>query len=200
MEIDRRNLMTGLATSATAAILPAFPAPAVASGVRRFTFVDGPVFSGPSKRPPSVWEALDSGVWHYDPGADNLPLIRHVGTGLICRRVRGYPTYWAVQAIAIDTPQDAWPDADALALIGQASELAMFNAAAFYDLRRRHKGAVFYYWPPATPDDPYPLPVTEDAPPLSPDLPSGPPNRLLLGNRTVASFRPDRLFPRLTPD
>jgi hypothetical protein len=45
MEIDRRTLVIGFAATTAAAMLPALPAQAILSGVRRFEFLDGPIFS-----------------------------------------------------------------------------------------------------------------------------------------------------------
>jgi hypothetical protein len=68
MEIDRRNLLTGLATSTAAAILPAFPAPAEAVDIPR------PILYLPAHiRRPAVWKLpliagrpLPSGPPHGD--------------------------------------------------------------------------------------------------------------------------------------
>jgi hypothetical protein len=68
MEIDRRNLLTGLATSTVAAMLPALPAPAEAVDIPR------PILYLPAHiRRPAVWKLplitgrpLPSGPPHGD--------------------------------------------------------------------------------------------------------------------------------------
>jgi hypothetical protein len=165
MQIDRRDFLAAIAASSAAAILPAFP-PA-ASGVRRVKLVNGPVFSVVARPTPPIWDAFHNGLWHYDPNSGGIPLIRHAGTGLTCRPVTGYPSYLAVQAIAIDNPLEAWPDDEAIEFIGQTSQVAMFNVPVFCALRPGHKGAVFLHWPQATASDPDPSPIIEDAPPLA---------------------------------
>jgi hypothetical protein len=119
MDIDRRDLLTGVAATAAAVILPALSGQAAASGVRRFRFVGGPIFSEPSPVP-RTYDDLIFSFWHSDPN-DRAWLIRHVPTGLLFRRVPQAHNYRSVQLVGIDSPQGAWPDAATVADVGTAA-------------------------------------------------------------------------------
>jgi hypothetical protein len=102
--IDRRNLLTGLATSTAAAILPAFPAQALASGVRGFHFLDGPIYSNLTPLPDGFRSAILDALWHFDPNHGGPWLIRHVPTGLTCRLAPQEHDRLALQAVSIESP------------------------------------------------------------------------------------------------
>jgi hypothetical protein len=147
MQIDRRDCLAGVAATAAAAMLPALPARAIMSG-GRFYFTDGP-FSTLTPWSPAVDDALCS-LWQFDRN-DRLWLIRHIVTGLMCRRAPQEYDGFAVQAVSLDVSAEAWrplviepwPDAATLAAIGRAAHCVAF--AAF--LKRAgwpaHRRAIF---------------------------------------------------------
>src|ERR1019366_7750683 len=177
MEIDRRNVLTGLATSTAAAMLPAFPATAALSGVGRFYFLDGPIYSDLPPLPDGFRSAILDALWHFDPNHGGLWLIRHVPSGLTCRRAPQEHDRLALQAVSIESPLAEGP----MRLIGRAARVTAVHASHVCGCRPWHEGAVFFHYPQVHPRYPYALPLTEDAPPLSPFSSSGPPR----GNRTV---------------
>ena len=191
MEIDRRDLLTGLATSTAAAILPAFPASAAVAEAARFYFPDGLIISAPPPpRPHSSRTLVLGSLWHFDPNHDDLWLIRHVPTGLTCRRAPQDGDRHALQAVSIDAENADWPKA-AITFVGLAARIVAVHAWLVRGCRPWHEGAVFFHYPQVNPRDPYDLPLTEDAPPLSPYSPSGPPR----GHRTVLPSDLTGFFP-----
>jgi hypothetical protein len=196
MEIDRRNLLTGLATSTAAAILPAFPATAAVAEASRFYFRNGLIITKltPHDGLQGLQSSLFNAVWHFDPGADGLCLIRHLPTGLTCRRAPQDCDRYAVQAISIDAELADWPESF-VATVGQAARLVALWAPLVASCRWQ-MGAVFFRYTLDDPLHPYNHTHTEDAPPLSPDSPSGPPR----GNRTVRTVPPSDLTGFFPPD
>ena len=188
MAIDRRKMLAGLAATASAASLPALAAGA-ASGVRRFERLGGLIFSSSTPAPRGVRSATLDGLWQFDPRGGDDWMIRHVATGLTCRRAPQEHDRLALQAVCIDHPLGAWPDAATVALIGCASRVPAAHAFMVCGCRPHHKGAVFFHYSQVNPHDPFDFPLTEDAPALSPDSSSGPPRRLPMGNRTVLSSK-----------
>src|SRR5271166_4600965 len=198
MTFDRRDLLTGLAAATAASLrqgfggqaaasLPALAAGA-ASGVRQFQRLDGLMFSSSTPAPRGVRSATLNGLWQFDPRGGDAWMIRHVATGLTCRRAPQEHDRLALQAVCIDHPLGAWPDAETVALIGCASRVTAAHASMVRGCRSHcHKGAVFFHYSQVNPRDPYDFPLTEDAPALSLASSSGPPRRLPMGNRTVLS-------------
>jgi hypothetical protein len=189
MEIDRRNLLTSLATSTAAAILPALPAQALASGVRRSVFLDGPIYSNLTPLPDGYRSAILDALWHFDPNHGGPWLIRHVPTGLTCRLAPQEHDRLALQAVSIESPLAE----GAMTLIGRAARVTAAHASLVLGCRPWHEGAVFFHYPQVDPRNPYNLPLTEDAPPLSPFSSSGPPrgNRTVLPSDLTGFFPPD---------
>ncbi len=158
--IDRRGLVTGFAASAAAAILPVTAALAAAS---RFSFPEGVIVSAPVDWRVTRGIVLGS-LWHFDPGQDWLWFIRHVPTGLTCRRAPQADDDYALQAIYADAayadvPEGAWR------FIGRAARVVALHASLVSGCRA-HRGAVFFRYTQANPRDRYDDPFTEDAPPL----------------------------------
>jgi hypothetical protein len=171
MEIDRRDLLTGLATSTAAAMLPALPAQAILSGVRRFVFLDGPIFSTLTPPPRGVFSAiLLRGLWHFDPDDGENWYIRHVATGLTCRRAPQELDPLALQAVSIDNPLEAWPDAGTVAVIGRAARFVALHTSLVHRWRS-HAGAIYLRYSACNPRNPVALPNTKGAPALSPTAP-----------------------------
>jgi len=187
MEIDRREFLTGLATSTAAAMLPAVPAQAISTGLRRFEFLDGPIFSTLTPPPRGVRSAILRGLWHFDPYDGDYWLIRHVATGLTCRRAPQAHDGLALQAVCIDNPRETWPDAGALALIGRAARLTAVHASIMRGWRG-HAGAIYLRYPQSNPENPVDRPDIEDAPALSPASPPRQPKRGPM-SRTEATAR-----------
>jgi hypothetical protein len=159
MEIDRRNLLTtGLAATA-AAILPAFPAQALAPGVRRFYFLDGPIYSDLPPLPDGFRSAILDAVWHFDPNHGGPWLIRHVPTGLTCRRAPQEHDRLALQAVSIDAELADWPESF-VATVGRAARFVAVHASLVCGCRPWHEGAVFFHYPQVDPRDPYNLPLS----------------------------------------
>ena len=170
MDVNRRDFLAGVAASSAAAILPALsgqaaaPCPRLredgtgqASGLRRFRFTDGPIFSEPSPVPRSSGDLIYS-FWQFDP-TDRAWLIRHVPTGLLFRRLVQPHNYRSLQLVGIDSPQGAWPDAATIAAVGTAAYFVggvacgrVFFSPAFIQHRRYEDGTAKWH--------------TEDAPPL----------------------------------
>jgi hypothetical protein len=182
MKIDRRNLLTSLATSTAAAMLPAFPAKAAVAKDCRFYFRNGLIITKLTPHD-GLRSSLLNAVWHFDPGADDLWLIRHLPTGLTCRRAPQDCDRYAVQAVSIDAELADWPESF-VATVGRAARLVALHARLVASCRWQ-MGAVFFHYSQVDPRDPYNLPLTEDASPLWPFSSSGPSRRLPLGNRTV---------------
>jgi hypothetical protein len=181
MEIDRRDLLTGLTTSTAAAILPAVPVSAAVAETSRFYFSDGLIISAlPHPRPYSSRTLVLDSLWHFDPNHGGPWFIRHVPTGLTCRRAPQEGDRYALQAVSIDAENADWPKA-AITFVGLGARIVAIHASLVCGCRPWHEGAVFFHYPQVDPRNPYNLPLTEDAPPLSPDSSSGPP----MGNRTV---------------
>jgi len=191
MEIDRRNLLTGLATSTAAAMLPAFPATAALPG--GVYFLDGPIYSDLPPLPDGFRSAILDALWHFDPNHGGPWLIRHVPTGLTCRRAPQEHDRLALQAVSIDAELADWPESF-VATVGRAARFVAVHASLVCGCRPWHEGAVFFHYPQVHPRYPYALPLTEDAPPLSPDSSSGPPR----GNRTVLPSDLTGFFPPAT--
>jgi len=180
MDIDRRDFLTGLATTAAAAILPAQAGRAAAGMVpadlRRFTFVDGPIFSPPPWNPdaPRRQRKAIYSVWHFDPRDDcyfdpscddRFCLIKHLDTGLLCRSRPLMTDGQALQALSIDRPFECL-DAEALDDIGMDARFVAYGAALNRYIRH-HEGAIyFWYSKTARADGSHEL-FTEDAPPLA---------------------------------
>jgi hypothetical protein len=190
MEIDRRNLLTGLATSTAAAILPAFPASAAVAEASRFYFPEGLIICGPTFEGRMRWTLVLDSLWHFDPNHSGPWLIRHVPTGLTCRRAPQEGDHYALEALSIDAENAAYPKV-MVHFVGWAARFVALHARLVHGCRPWHKGAVFFHYSQADPRDPYNLPLTEDAPPLSPDSSSGPPR----GNRTVLPSDLSGFFP-----
>jgi hypothetical protein len=190
MEIDRRNLLTSLATSTAAAILPAFPATAAVAEASRFYFPDGPIYTDLPPLPDGFRSAILDALWHFDPNHGGPWLIRHVPTGLTCRLAPQEHDRLALQAVSIESPLAEEP----MRLIGRAARVTAAHASLVLGCRPWHEGAVFFHYPQVHPRYPYALPLTEDAPPLSPFSSSGPPR----GNRTVLPSDLTGFFPPAT--
>jgi hypothetical protein len=187
MEIDRRALFTGLAATAAAAMLPALPAQVIATGLRRFEFLDGQIFSTSTPPPRGVRSAILRGLWQFDPYDGDYWLIRHVATGLTCRRAPQDHDGLALQAVCIDNPREAWPDAEALALIGRAARLTAVHASIMRG-RSAHAGAIYLRYTRSNPENLFDLPDIEGAPALSPTSPPRQPKRGPMG-RAEATAR-----------
>jgi len=142
MEIDRRNLLTGVATSAAAAILPAFPATAAVAEASRFYFPDGLIICSLTLADPTTRTLVLGSLWHYDPNHLGPWLIRHVPTGLTCRRVPQADDLYALQAVSIDAAYADWPKA-ALHFIGRASRFVAAHASLVHGCPPWREGAVF---------------------------------------------------------
>jgi len=193
MEIDRRALFTGLAAATAVAMLPALPAQVISTGLRRFEFLDGPIFSTLTPPPRGVRSAILRGLWQFDPYDGDYWLIRHVATGLTCRRAPQAHDGLALQAVCIDNPREAWPNAEALALIGRASRLTAVHASIMRG-RSAHAGAIYLRYTRSNPDNPFDLPAIEGAPALSPTSPPrqpkrGPMSRAEATARTLRSLK-----------
>jgi len=164
MEIDRRNLLTGLATSTAAAMLPAFPAQAAVAEACRFYFRNGLIITKLTPHD-GLRSSLLNAVWHFDPGADDLWLIRHLPTGLTCRRAPQDSDRYAVQAVSIDAELADWPESF-VATVGRAARLVALHARLVASCRWQ-MGAVFFRYTLDDPLHPYHYSHTEDAPALS---------------------------------
>lgn len=167
MEIDRRDLLTGLATSSAAAMLPAFPAQAAVAEAGRFYFRNGLIITKltPHDGLQGLQSSLFNAVWHFDPAADDLWLIRHLPTGLTCRRAPQDCDRYAVQAVSIDAELADWPESF-VATVGRAARLVALHARLVASCRWQ-MGAVFFRYTLDDPLDPYHHSHTEDAPALS---------------------------------
>jgi len=190
MEIDRRNLLTGLATSTAAAMLPAMPAAAALSEVGRLYFREGFIITKTRFDRMNLRGFILGSLWHFDPCDGDTWLIRHVELGMICRRAPQVDDRFALEALSLNADRACWPER-ALTFAGQGARFAALHASLVLGCRPWHEGAVFFHYPQVDPSDPYNLPLTEDAPPLSPDSPSGPPR----GNRTVLPSDLSGFFP-----
>ena len=187
MQIDRRDLLTGLATSTVAAILPGFPATAIPSGVRRFYFLDGPIYTDLPPLPDGFGSAVLAALWHFDPNHGGPWLIRHVPTGLTCRRAPQEHDRLALQAVSIDA--ELAERADEVNRAGGASDRRACVPCSRLPTLARGRGL-------------FPLPASSSALSLRPSAYRGraaavagfivrPASR----QPDCASFRPDRLFP-----
>jgi len=167
MEIDRRELLTGLATSSAAVMLPAFPAQAAVAEACRFYFRNGLIITKltPHDGLQGLQSSLFNAVWHFDPGADDLCLIRHLPTGLTCRRAPQDCDRYAVQAVSIDAELADWPESF-VATVGRAARLVALHAPLVASCRSQ-MGAVFFRYTLDDPLHPYHHSHTEDAPALS---------------------------------
>jgi hypothetical protein len=163
MEIDRRELFTGLVATTGVAVLPALPAQAILSGVRRFEFLDGPIFSTLTPPPRGVFSTiLLRGLWHFDPDDGENWLIRHVATGLTCRRAPQELDPLALQAVSIDNPLEAWPDAGTVAVIGRAARFVALHTSLVHRWRC-YAGAIYLRYTACNPRNPVELPDTRQA-------------------------------------
>jgi hypothetical protein len=171
MQIDRRDLLTGLATSTAAAILPGVPMSATVAEASRYYFRNGLIITELTPHD-GLRSSLLNAVWHFDPGADGRCLIRHLPTGLTCRRAPQDCDRYAVQAVSIDAELADWPESF-VATVGRAARLVALWAPLVASCRWQ-MGPVFFRYTLDDPDHPYNHSQTEDAPPLSPDWTSGP--------------------------
>ena len=150
MEIDRRNLLTGLvATSTAAAILPALPASAAVADASRFCFPNGVIISDPTFAQWIPRRLMLGSLWHFDPNHGGPWLIRHVPTGLTCRQAPQDGDRFALQAVSIDAENADWPEV-ALKFVGWAARLVAPHASLVLGCRPWHEGAVFFHYPQVT--------------------------------------------------
>ena len=158
MEIDRRALFTGLAATA-AAILPAFPATAAVSGVRRVYFKNSPIIDG-------YWPRNKTGRSDYDRGINFNFAVQHVPTGLTFQHVTerdGGTDDMALRAAYIDTSFEKFPSGKEIGRIGWAARATVMDACLRVGSHRR---AIFIRYDPPY-DDVLHHPVTQTAPALS---------------------------------
>jgi hypothetical protein len=169
MEIDRRNLLTGLATITAAAILPAFPATAAVSGVRRVYFENSPIIDGywpRNKTGRSAVKIYLESLWHYDRGINFNFAVQHVPTGLTFQHVTerdGGTDDMALRAAYIDTSFEKFPSGKEIRRIGWAARATVMDACLRVGSHRR---AIFIRYDPPY-DDVLHHPVTQTAPALS---------------------------------
>jgi hypothetical protein len=178
MQIDRRDLLTGLAATVAAARLPAFaeastfakasvdtsagrPALPVKAGVRRFVFLDGPIFPSPTPWVDEVFPVTFD-RWHFDPNPKGLPLIRHEGSGLTLRRDPQEDDQFQLKAVFIEDPLEGWPDAERIAFVGRSALLPALHGA-YLRFLGDHAGAIYFRYKLRNFNDP----LTEDAPALA---------------------------------
>jgi hypothetical protein len=141
MEIDRRDLLTGMAgTGASlcqgfggqaAAMLPALP-PFAVEAARRFYFPERLFFSLATPWSEAVATAHHDSRWHFDPNLGGAALLRHEASGLTFRRAWHYDYPFGAEAIFIDAPLDGWPDAKRMLAVGRA---AVSNFVVGHNLR-----------------------------------------------------------------
>jgi hypothetical protein len=166
MEIDRRELLTGLTAATVAPILPALPALGASFRGRRFYFPEGLLFSLAIPWSLASNRAHYESRWHFDPNPKGHALIQHEGSGLTFRRKPQPDNPFVMEAFFIDDTLEGWPDAERMAAVGRAAVWAFVDGnnlrywerrtGAFY-FRDRHRMSEGDY------KSPY---VVEDAPAL----------------------------------
>jgi hypothetical protein len=176
MTLDRRDVVTSLAATGAATMLPAFAkasagAPALpAHGGsfmgRRFYFSEGLFFSDAIPWSDAVYAAHYGGRWHFDPNPKGRALIRHEGSGLTFRRAPQPRDPFAMEAVFIHDPLDGWPDAAWMTAVGRAAAWPFLTGQNLCHWERR--GAVYFrYRPLKNAGDDYTPPDVQDAPALS---------------------------------
>lgn len=142
MQIDRRAIVTGVASVVVAGVTPALPIRAAALDRRSVVL---------------------QSRWHYHEPVANEISIRHLDTGLTFQR---RPTEADQYAFAV-VGAPPLIEAPAIATIGRAARFVSLHAGMIWSCRPQHQGAIYFrYRPDADPQEPYLHPITEDAPPL----------------------------------
>jgi hypothetical protein len=167
MKIDRRELVTGVAATTAAAMLPALPAHGASFGAERFYYSVSFLFSLATPWSLASNRAHYESRWHFDPNPKGGPLIQHEDSGLaFCRRPQPDNPF-VMEAVFIDPPLDGWPDAEGIAAVGRASVWAFVQGQNLRYWERRKGAFYFRYRPRKTAGDDYTPPYVEDAPALS---------------------------------
>jgi hypothetical protein len=117
-----------------------------------------------------VRSAILDGVWQFDPDDGDTWMIRHVESGLTCRRAPQEDDDLALQAVSIDDPFEGWPDAEAVAVIGRAARFVALHTSLVHRWRS-YAGAIYLFYTRCNPRNPVELPDTKGAPALSPTFP-----------------------------
>ena len=164
MTLDRRELVTGLATTAAAANMPAF---AVGAGLRarRIYFPEGLLFSLAVPWSHASYAAHWNARWHFDPNPKGHALVKHEGSGLAFRYAPQPDDPFVMEAVFIDAPLGGMPDAAAIAAVGLAAIDTFVHARSLCCWQRR-KGAIYVRNREWKSDAEYTGPHVEDAPPL----------------------------------
>jgi len=143
MEIDRRQLLTGVAVTTAAASLPVLPAHGASFGAERFYYSASFLFSLSTPWSDATYAAHHA-RWHFDPNPKGCALIKHEGSGLTFCRAPQPADPFVMEAVFID-PLDEWPDAEEIAAIGRASVWAFVEAMNLRFMERRRGAFYFQY-------------------------------------------------------
>jgi hypothetical protein len=145
MEIDRRQLLTGVAVTTAAASLPVLPAHGASFGAERFYYSVSFLFSLSIPWSHAANVAQHDSRWHFDPNPKGRILIKHEGSGLTFHRAAQSPDPFVMEAVFIDGPLDGWPDAEEIAAVGRASVWAFVDAMNLRFMERRRGAFYFQY-------------------------------------------------------
>jgi hypothetical protein len=160
MEIDRRELLAGLAAAACE--------PWRGLGLRqaRFYLPQGLFFSLSTPWSFPAFVAQYGGRWRFDPNPKGRALIQHENSGLTFRRTPQPDNPFVMEAVFIDDPREAWPDAAAVAAIGRAAVWTFVHGQSLRYLERRTGAISFRYREGGEHGDHRPPYLLEDAPAL----------------------------------
>jgi hypothetical protein len=164
MGIDRRDLLTGMAATGAAAMLPALPAHGASFGAERFYYSVSFLFSLSTPSSDAAYAAHHA-RWHFDPNPKGRALVKHEASGLAFRLAPQPADPFVMEAVFIDAPLDGWPDVEEMAAVGRASVWA-FGLGENLCYWERRPGAIYFRRRHRYPGG-YIPPYVEDAPALS---------------------------------
>ena len=175
MDIDRREILTGLAAVAVAGVGPALPDAGPVAPTRFLRSFIG------AQRAGLPLDIATASHWHYDESAGEI-MIRHLETGLTFIRTpsdehdaaleappddEAFAGFLAdhFEASVIPHPGTAHPYGVAVSLIRHHAAFVALVACMALMCRPQRQGPVYFRFRPDA-ADPYDDPIIEDAPPL----------------------------------